>query len=291
VQTDIRAPFHSPSTCLPMLFSFVLLLLIPFVYGQSPADVAKVFDTTQIVPDVIPSFDPTVVLQVSFGNPITPGQSLTVNGKLSSETADVATANMPSFKIADDTSSGTYVILMVSSLAFSLIRQVDADAPSPPNRTLADLLHFLGGGYVASGPADSNGFRVLTSQTTPVTPYLGPSPPSGSPPHRYAILIYNEPGNFVLQTAVTSSTSRLKFNVPSFELATGLSGPIGGNMFYVGPYSPASSTTNALQTIAPSTATYTPSASATGVSSAIKLGISWWFRVLFALTVLRFEVA
>jgi len=57
-------------------------LFVQLVSGQSPQDIAQVFQTTEIVPDVIPSFDPSVVLQVSFGAPITPGQSLTPNGKV-----------------------------------------------------------------------------------------------------------------------------------------------------------------------------------------------------------------
>jgi phosphatidylethanolamine-binding protein len=79
----------------------LLILLVHTVFCQSPSDIAKVFLTTQIVPDVIPSFNPSVTLEVSFGIQITAGQSLTTN----------ATAGMPSFTTDGN---GTFVILIVS---------------------------------------------------------------------------------------------------------------------------------------------------------------------------------
>lgn len=41
---------------------------------------AQFFLATHIVPDVLPAFNPSVLLEVSFNTPIIPGQNLTKNG-------------------------------------------------------------------------------------------------------------------------------------------------------------------------------------------------------------------
>ena len=107
---------------MPRMFSPTLLFfasqLLVCVLSQSPQDIAEVFQTTQIVPDVIPLFNPSVVLQVSFGAPITPGQSLTTNRMILNFPTNLETVSIPSFKVKGGTSNTNYVVLMVHSLVF-----------------------------------------------------------------------------------------------------------------------------------------------------------------------------
>ena len=59
---------------------------------------------------------------------------------------------------------------------------VDPDAPTPQNRSLSEVLHYMGGGYKASGDAEQ-GF-TLASTVAPVMPYTPPAPPNSSDAHR-----------------------------------------------------------------------------------------------------------
>jgi hypothetical protein len=51
--------------------------------GQSFRDIERTFKTAGVVPDVLPSFHPSALLQVTFQNiTIVPGQNLTKEGML-----------------------------------------------------------------------------------------------------------------------------------------------------------------------------------------------------------------
>jgi hypothetical protein len=67
-----------------MFYSLIFFALSLFQFqraqGQSLQEISQLFRTTDVVPDVIPAFNPSVLLQVTFGSPIIPGQTLTPNG-------------------------------------------------------------------------------------------------------------------------------------------------------------------------------------------------------------------
>jgi len=85
------------------------------------------------------------------------------------------TSFLPSFTIHDPEAS-------VNLSSTFVIVSVDPDAPTPQNRSLAEVLHYMGGGYKASGNAEQ-GF-TLVSDMTPVMPYTPPNPPNISDAHR-----------------------------------------------------------------------------------------------------------
>jgi hypothetical protein len=63
----------------------VVLILLGFVHAitaaQSIQDIGQLFRSAQIVPDVIPAFNPSVLLDVTFRTrSVLPGETLSKNG-------------------------------------------------------------------------------------------------------------------------------------------------------------------------------------------------------------------
>jgi hypothetical protein len=145
------------------------------------------FEAAGIVPEVLPSFDPVAILDLSYPN---------INGSnflvRMDENMSVPSALAFIFAVRNAKLDSTAVapapqILLSfndSSLAketFVLIT-VDPDAPTPQNTSLSDFLHVLIADVKVTGPL--NAFVPL-SNTTALAPYLSPAPPVGSDPHRY----------------------------------------------------------------------------------------------------------
>lgn len=68
-----------------ILKSLVILVLLDFVHkvtaAQSIQDIEHLFHSAQIVPDVIPTFNPSVLLDVTFRNKaVMPGETLSKDG-------------------------------------------------------------------------------------------------------------------------------------------------------------------------------------------------------------------
>ena len=57
------------------------ILLIILATGESLRDIKHTFDDAGVVPDVLPTFHPSVLLRVTFPNiTVVPGQNLTKEG-------------------------------------------------------------------------------------------------------------------------------------------------------------------------------------------------------------------
>ena len=58
-----------------------LLLAIDFANAQTTQDIKQLFGINKIVPDLLPAFDPVLLLEVSYnGIPLLPGQISSQNG-------------------------------------------------------------------------------------------------------------------------------------------------------------------------------------------------------------------
>ena len=63
-----------------------LVVLLSFLQLQQSAalqsiqEISQLFRTTQIVPDLIPAFNPSVLLHISFAKEVIPGQIVAKNG-------------------------------------------------------------------------------------------------------------------------------------------------------------------------------------------------------------------
>lgn len=65
-----------------------------------------------------------------------------------------------------------------------VVATVDPDAPTPRDPTSAQIRHFLAGNFVR-GAGIGLGEETLVNQTVPLSGWLQPTPPAGSPAHRY----------------------------------------------------------------------------------------------------------
>lgn len=77
---QIRLVLFSSQMFWSAILSFSILQFHYYANAQSLQDMAQFFLTTHIVPDILPAFNPSVLLEVSFDTPIIPGQNLTKNG-------------------------------------------------------------------------------------------------------------------------------------------------------------------------------------------------------------------
>ncbi|TFK42868.1 phosphatidylethanolamine-binding protein [Crucibulum laeve] len=160
--------------------SVLALALAPFVAAQSTdhaLDIKAIeahFTQSHVVPDLLSSFNPSALLSLNFAGvgDVTPGQPLTKEQVGTTPVVTVTPANS-SVQL-----SGTYTLAMVD------VDAVGADISKGVNR------HWLVNGVTVSSSTVSN------SSATAITPYAGPWPAAGSGPHRYVVLLYEQPSTF-----------------------------------------------------------------------------------------------
>jgi len=73
---------HQVLTIMKLLvpvWSFLVISCLPSVKAQSPQDIAQLFGINGIVPDVLPVFAPSVLLQVTYAANVIPGEILSQN--------------------------------------------------------------------------------------------------------------------------------------------------------------------------------------------------------------------
>ena len=173
------------------ILSIVLALAITSSVNaitQNITEVENSFKASGLVPDVLSSANFSLLLDIEFpadssGAIASTGLNITQPGQSSSRRLPTShlrscavTSFLPSFSIHDPEAgvnlNSTFVLVVV-----------DPDAPTPQNRSVAEVLHYMGGGYKVSGNIADHGF-TLASNVTAVMPYFPPSPPNTSDPHR-----------------------------------------------------------------------------------------------------------
>jgi len=169
------------------------LALLPFASAQTNNTAFELeaiqahFAAADLVPQLIPSINPTVLLTVSFNGAITPGQVLTTDQVSSAPTISVTPAN------SSVSLTGNYTLIMV-----------DADVAGA-NDSGNITRHWLVNGETVTGETLTNSSAVA------ITEYAGPAPASGSGPHRYTILLYQQSSAF---------TAPDGFNTPNIGVST-----------------------------------------------------------------------
>ncbi|KAI9000865.1 phosphatidylethanolamine-binding protein [Trametes punicea] len=224
------------------------------------ADVAQAFETAKIVPDVLPSFNPTAILNVVFTDNTT-GTTVTVTPG-ANLTREQNALRPQVFLTTNDSSLAhqTFVLAMV-----------DPDAPTPQNPTEAQIRHLLAPGLQANGSLPSA--AALVNNTPAISDYLRPTPPAGSDPHRYTLLLFVQPSNFssVALNFLNTSTPA-NFNITLFAQEVGLGSPIAGNFFLTGPDANATNSTSTASSAASSSTN--PSSSSAQSSGAGRAELS-----------------
>ncbi|KAI0345130.1 PEBP-like protein [Trametopsis cervina] len=203
------------------ILACALLSLASLVVAQdrSTAQVKAAFDNANIPANAEITFNPSVVLEVTF--PQASARPVAVHAGI--HLPRNQTVGPPQFAVLGD----------IERTQRFVVATVDLDAPTPQAPTAAQIRHFLGSDFVRG--ANEELLKELVNTTAPVSGWLQPTPPAGSDAHRYVFLLFHQPAGFDQQTLVTPSTSISNFNISSFAEATHLGNPIGGTFILVAP--------------------------------------------------------
>ncbi|KAL0949313.1 hypothetical protein HGRIS_009389 [Hohenbuehelia grisea] len=210
---------HFSTFCGLVLFSCGLVV----AQSDSTANVTQAFSQAHIVPGVIPVFAPVATLGVVFSDNST-GQQLNVTPGVN--LTEAQTAREPQFFLNSSNST-----LLNQTFVLTI---VDPDALTPQNPSLAQFRHFLSGGFRINGTTNGT---LLVNVTAALSDFIPPTPPAGSDPHRYIVLVFAQPPTFEddSRAIVNSSTPRQNFNITAFAQTAQLGSPIAGNFFFTGP--------------------------------------------------------
>ncbi|CAL1701183.1 unnamed protein product [Somion occarium] len=248
---------------------FIFLALTRCIAAQNDTNlttssVQEAFSNAKIVPDVLPSFQPTALLNVTFTDQATgallsvsPGMNLTME----------QTMLEPTFAVTANSSDSLAEQIFVLAI-------VDPDAPTPQNTSISQFRHMLAGDLHVN--ASSGG--ALVNSSAALTDFVNPTPPAGSDPHRYVILLFTQPPTFnvTASTLVNASTPRTNFNLTAFGQAVGLGSPVAGNFFFTGPSDSTGTTSGSGSAPAPTTSdTGSSSSGASAVEKLVPVGGIW----------------
>lgn len=148
----------------------------------------------------------------------------------------------------------------------------DVDSGGPER---VQLLHYFQPNLVGVNRAmtiQATGGNSTVNASIPSTEYLPPTPPGGDGPHRYTILLFEQPADFAVPSEYASFippnevTDRFPFDIAGFVKAAGLDAPIGANWFEV-LNGTAEETQIALTAVPGPTGTMTPAASSSAATA------------------------
>ncbi|KAJ3908400.1 phosphatidylethanolamine-binding protein [Lentinula edodes] len=175
----------------------ILALSIPFVSAQANDSAVQIeaieahFTQAALVPELLATFDPSSILTINFDGvgDLSPGQALTQDQVAPTPTIQITAAN------SSVDLTGNFTLAMV-----------DADIVGADESNITR--HWLENSVVVS-----NG-EVSNSSATAITSYAGPAPASGSGPHRYVVILYQQPSSF----SPPSEFSQPNLGVSKFDL-------------------------------------------------------------------------
>jgi phosphatidylethanolamine-binding protein (PEBP) family uncharacterized protein len=246
------------------LRTLVPLALLSFVAAQSDASVGikaieAHFNQAQLVGSdrakgfLLDSFKPSAVLSVSFpgGEPITPGQKFTKEQVAGWPTVTATPANS-SVKW-----EGNYTLIMV-----------DADVVGYDIKEKGTTRHWL-----LNGVTIGSDNTISNATANAVTPYAGPWPAAGSGPHRYTILLYEQPAEFVSPADLVGGITVIQLDD---YVANSKLGPLVGGIYMQVEEGTASFSVASTQAVVSSTLTSAQStgSAASGSKSATSSGAS-----------------
>ncbi|KAJ3849967.1 phosphatidylethanolamine-binding protein [Lentinula lateritia] len=175
----------------------ILALSIPFVSAQANDTAVQIeaieahFTQAALVPELLATFDPSSILTINFDGvgDLSPGQALTQDQVAPTPTIQITAAN------SSVDLTGNFTLAMV-----------DADIVGADESNITR--HWLENSVVISSASVSN------SSATAITSYAGPAPASGSGPHRYVVILYQQPSSF----SPPSEFSQPNLGVSKFDL-------------------------------------------------------------------------
>ncbi|KAG8917593.1 hypothetical protein FRC01_002350 [Tulasnella sp. 417] len=254
--------------------SFLALTLAAPVLAApaTPLELAVIkqqFVQALLTPDVVPVFDPTALLNVSFPatGPITAGEAVTQPNSGAEPTITVVG------KSRTDAAFGAGGALNSAS-KYTLI-MIDGDYAGAPHPDGVNA-HYLQNDfeayqllYAAFG-TNTESVLTLTPSTDPVIKYAGPGPAANSGAHRYTILLFQQPATFTAPATPAAGSSVTLIDFPAYVQAANLGNPVAGIYFTVevGTSTVTASPTSAVNTATLSVAGASTSAAASQSKSA-----------------------
>jgi len=167
------------------------------------------FQQSHLVPDLFSTFAPTALVTLNFsaGVVLQPGQNL----------SQEQVAPVPTVTVQNGNTTAKYTLAMLDA------DTVGSKLPDGQTR------HWLVNGvYIA----DSSVFTNASS--TEVTAYAGPAPPANSGPHRYVVVLYNQPDSFHAPENLSTTgvpVSPMKWT--DYVTSSGLGSLVGATYFTV----------------------------------------------------------
>jgi len=245
--------------------TLALSFLGSFVNAQATNDTAlgiaaieAHFSNAKLVPDLLPTFAPLGLLSAVFPTvgEIKPGQNLTTE----QSGAEPQLLVIPANSSASLTGSNCTVIM------------ADADIVGT-DESKGQTRHWLVNSATLS--TNSSGLTVSTAGGVAITDYAGPGPASGSGPHRYVIMVFQQPSAFAAPANLsTPGVAVSVFNLQGYITESKL-GPLVAAIYFtvevgtatvtIAPTSPVVSST--LKPNTPSTTTATGNSSSSTQTS------------------------
>ncbi|KAI0262873.1 phosphatidylethanolamine-binding protein [Gloeopeniophorella convolvens] len=211
------------------------------------------FSNADLVPSLIPSFDPSAVMTVTFPGvgAISPGQSLSKDQVAPTPQVSLVPAN------SSVTLQGNYTLVMA-----------DADIVGT-DESVGQTRHWLVNGVTLAGTSPLN---VSTSGGVAVTQYAGPAPADGSGPHRYVILLLPQPSTFSPPANLTQPNIGVSvFHLTDYITTSHLGPPVAAMYFDVqqgtATVTPPQTSPVVSSTLKPATATSSSPGSSASSSS------------------------
>ncbi|KAF9002036.1 phosphatidylethanolamine-binding protein [Cyathus striatus] len=197
-----------------LLASVALLSLVRAQGTDHSLDVKAIeahFSQSGIVPQLLAQFEPSALLTLNFQGvgSVTPGQLLTKEQVSPTPAVTVTPANA-SVQLA-----GTYTLAMV-----------DADVVGS-NISQGVTRHWLINGVTINDSSISN------TSATAITPYAGPWPAAGSGPHRYVVVLYEQPSSFSAPDGFSEPIGVSVFDFNAYVKNSGLGALVAGTYIQV----------------------------------------------------------
>ncbi|KAJ9125989.1 hypothetical protein QFC24_002261 [Naganishia onofrii] len=223
------------------------------------AGVKANFQQAQLVPQFLPTFNPSALLNVSFGSDnIEPGTPLAATAVSSAPTLTVIPAS--NFSSAYPEATTMFTVAMV-----------DADIVGT-DESGNQTRHWLANNVALTSGED--GAFGLNYTTDPITNYAGPGPAEGSGAHRYVLLFIDQPSTFTAPAYLSQPNTPLgTFNFQNYLSSTGL-GPIVAANYITVENGVATVTVASTSAVQSSTLVAAAAASTSGASSAMSSGAS-----------------
>jgi len=189
------------------------------------------FKTFDLVPDLLPSFNPSALMTVAFPGvgPISPGQNLSIQQTAPAPGVTITPAN------SSVPTTGNFTLMMVDARAVGT------------NESNGQILHWLTNfATLQNNSSPPPSLNVSGAGGLVVTNYVSPQPPVGTGLHRYVILLFSQPPSFSPPANLSSPNVGidLYFHLTDYISSSNLGKPIAGMFFEVqGPANVTSSAT------------------------------------------------